>query len=178
MSKNDVQNNKRLDALSSVGRVSLADEPKASGLRMFPLMLLVVFFAALLLALIAGVQVYRSISAIQVNNSTRREGLELITNLVRANDETSSIATGQGPEGRALVVVENLDSGTYETRIYLYDGKIVQEYSQAGTQYTPAKASEVCESSSFDFSYSHGLLSVTTDQGAAEVALRNIKGGE
>ena len=76
------------------------------------------------------------------------------------------------------MVVETLDSGTYETRFYLYEGKIVQEYSLATNAYTPERATEVTESSSFDFSYSGGLLRVTTDQGTAEVALRYTQGGQ
>ena len=96
---------------------------------------------------------------------------------MRANDSKGAIAQGQGPEGKSLVVVEPLDSGTYETRFYLYEGKVVQEYSLAGSGYTPEKATEVTASDSFDFSYSNGLLTVTTDQGTAEVALRHMQGG-
>ena len=57
------------------------------------------------------------------------------------------------------------------------EGKVVQEYSLAGSGYTPEKATEVTASDTFDFSYSDGLLAVTTDQGTAEVALRYMQGG-
>ena len=107
----------------------------------------------------------------------QRKGAGLICNVVRANDSKGAIAQGQGPEGKSLVVVEPLDSGTYETRFYLYEGKVVQEYSLAGSGYTPEKATEVTASDTFDFSYSDGLLAVTTDQGTAEVALRYMQGG-
>ena len=76
------------------------------------------------------------------------------------------------------MIVQNLDSGTYETRLYLYKGSIVQEYSLTGTKYTPSKASKVTESSSFAFTYDNGLLTVSTDQGTCEVALRHLQGGE
>ena len=76
---------------------------------------------------------------------------------MRANDSRKgAIAQGQGPEGKSLVVVEPLDSGTYETRFYLYEGKVVQEYSLAGSGYTPEKATEVT-ASDLRFSYSDGL---------------------
>ena len=121
---------------------------------------------------------YRHVSDVQVANVSRREGIELICNIVRANDAKGAIAAGDGPEGKLLVIVQNLDSGTYETRLYLYKGSIVQEYSLTGTKYTPSKASKVTESSSFAFTYDNGLLTVSTDQGTCEVALRHLQGGE
>ncbi len=168
----------RIDALTAIAHVD-ARAPKTppSG-KAFQRILLVVFFAALLLALVAGVSVYRSVSAVQEQNNAAREGVGLICNVVRANDATGSIAVGKGPEGKSLVVVERLDSGTYETRFYLHEGKIVQEYSLASSQYTPEKASEVTASNTFDFAYSNGLLAIYTDGGTSEVALRNMQGGE
>lgn len=170
--------NDRIDALSKLSEISVEGAGERRHRKLFPVLLLCVFFVALLLALIAGVAVYRHVSDTQNANVSRREGVELIANIVRANDAKGAVATGEGPEGKSLVIVENLDSGTYETRLYLYKGKIVQEYSLSGTAYTPAKASEVTESSRFDFTYGGGLLAVTTDQGTCEVALRYLQGGE
>lgn len=74
--------------------------------------------------------------------------------------------------------MESLDSGTYETRLYAYEGRILQEYSLASSPYTPEKASVVAESNTFSFNYANGLLAVTTDRGTAEVALRYTQGGK
>ncbi len=168
----------RMDAMSAMTRVSLHDEKPSRIRRIFSPLLLAVFFVALLLALIAGVSVYRVVTGVQADNASVREGAGLICNVVRANDAKGAIAVGQGPEGKSLVVVETLDSGTYETRFYLHEGKIVQEYSLATNAYAPERATEVTESNTFDFSYSGGLLRVTTDQGTAEVALRYTQGGQ
>ncbi|MDO4854298.1 MAG: DUF4860 domain-containing protein [Coriobacteriia bacterium] len=168
---------KRLRALSSLGHLHLNEEKPFSPKRIFPSLVLGVFFIALMLALIAGVSVYSSISNSTAATNTARQGAGLIVNVVHANDAQGAIGVGQGPEGRSLVVTEKLDSGTYETRFYLYQGKVVQEYSIAGSAYTPENASEVIQSSKFDFSYKHGLLTVSTDQGTAETALRSIQGG-
>lgn len=176
--RTDITGNDRLDALSFVSRVTLREEAPGSSRRVFPILLLCVFFAALLLALIAGVAVYKSTSDTQNRVNAQRESLGLITNVVHANDSTGAIATGEGPEGKSLVIVESLDSGTYETRLYAYEGRILQEYSLASSPYTPEKASVVAESSTFSFNYANGLLAVTTDQGTAEVALRYTQGGK
>ena len=168
----------RIDALSSVARTSQANPGPLPHKHVFSAIVMGVFFAALLLALIAGVLVYKNVTDVQTQANAQREGIGLVANAVRANDASGAIAVGQGPEGRSLVVVEKLASGTYETRFYLYQGKVVQEYSLAGSMYTPERANTVTQSNSFDFTYSHGLLSVTTDQGTAEVALRSLQGGE
>lgn len=178
MSTEEQNNIERVDALSAISRVNLRDEKPAFARRLFPVLLLLVFFAALLLALISGVSVYKSVTNSQARNASRREGLDLVLNVVRANDAKDCVAVGEGPEGRSLVVVENLESGTFETRIYLYEGNIVEEYSVAGSPYTPEKASVICESSTFEFSYGHGLLAIKTSQGTGEIALRNMQGGE
>ncbi len=177
-SYNESHGKERIDALSKLSSVSTAAETEKRGRKLFPILLLAVFFVTLLLALVAGVGVYQHVSNTQAANVARREGLDLIANIVRANDSKGSIAAGEGPEGRSLVIVESLDSGTYETRLYLYEGKIVQEYSMQGTEYTPGKASTVTESQTFTFNYTDGILSITTDQGTCEVALRYLQGGE
>ncbi len=168
---------KRLSALSSLARLRLQEEGGFIPRRIFPSIMLGVFFIALLLALIAGVTVYSSVSANSAATNSERQGAGLIINAVHANDVQDAIKVGQGPEGRSLVVSEKLDSGTYETRFYLYQGKVVQEYSIAGSNYSPENANEVIESDTFTFSYKHGLLTVSTDQGTAETALRSMQGG-
>lgn len=167
-----------ITALSKLSEASAKSTTERKYRRLFPLLLLCVFFIALLLALIAGVTVYRHVSDVQAANVSHREGIELICNIVRGDDAQGAVAVGDGPEGKSLVIVQKLDSGTYETRLYLYKGSIVQEYSLAGTEYTPSKASKITDSSSFAFTYDNGLLTVTTDQGTREVALRYLQGGE
>lgn len=168
----------RVDALTQVARVQLRDEKRSGAGRIFPLLFLAVLFLLLMAALAMGVRAYRSTARAQSSLSTMRSGAELVANSVRANDATGSIAVGEGPEGRSLVVVEKLPTGTYEIRTYLYQGSIMQEYAIAGSRYTPGSATRITDSETFDFSFSNGLLSISTDMSSCEVALRNLQGGE
>ena len=144
--------------------------------RAFTAILFAILVVALLLSVVAGTSVYRNLNNIRAGADDARLGLSLITNNVRANDAIDAIAVGKGPEGRSLVLVERLDSGTYETRIYSYQGNIVEEYALANAAYTPDKAVMVCASETFEFSYENGLLTIVTDQGSADVALRSVRG--
>ena len=174
----ELEAEQRTRAYSSLAHLELETEQRTfSPKRMFPQLVLGVFFIALLLALTTGALVYKSIIDSAAQSSSSRQGAALVCNAVHANDAQGAIATGTGPEGRSLVIVEELQSGTFETRFYLYQNKILQEYSIAGTPYTPEKASVVADSDTFEFTYSKGLLSVTTDQGTSNVALRSAQGG-
>ena len=97
MSTNDIDHNlSRVEALSRLPQITARSEKRTRAQGAFPVLLLGVFFVALLGALIAGVTVYRNISGIQEQNVARREGLELISNIVRANDAKGAIATSEG----------------------------------------------------------------------------------
>lgn len=88
-----------------------------------------------------------------------------------------AVEVGEGPEGKALVLRETLDGTTsYETRIYAYRGKIVEEYVLAENAYMPEKAIAIFDSDTFDFSYDNGLITITTDDGTAAIALRSKEG--
>ena len=167
----------RIEALTRVARVQPRDQKQSGAARFFPPLFLAVLSALLLIALTCGVRVYSAVAGRQAAGNESREGLDLIANSVRANDAQGAIAVGQGPEGRALVVKQALDSGTYEIRTYLYQGKILQEYAIEGNAYSPETANELADSSTFSFGYRDELLSITTDQGTCEVALRSMQGG-
>lgn len=145
--------------------------------RAFSILLFAVFIIVDLLALVAGTSSYGSITKMQQQNDARVMTLGPITSSVRANDVQGGIASGKGPEGKSLVLTQHDQQGTYETRIYLYQGKIVQEFSLSGTPYTPEKATKLSDSSTFTFAYDDGLLTINTDGSEAKIALRNLQGG-
>lgn len=161
-----------VNALAGKGR------KKGDSSHVFTALLFALFIITLLFAITAGTTVYRSLYETSSAADDSRLGVNLVANTVRANDETDAVAAGQGPEGQSLVLVEHLASGTYETRLYLYQGYVVEEYSLEDAAYTPERASKIVESDTFSFAYANGLLTVTTSQGTADIALRSVGGGE
>lgn len=145
--------------------------------RAFSILLFTVFVVVDLLALMAGASSFGSITKMQQSNDARVMTLGPITSSVRANDVDGGVASGNGPEGRSLVLLQKDAEGTYETRIYLYRGAVMQEYALAGSSYTPEKATALARSNTFTFSYDDGLLTIVTDAGEARIALRNMQGG-
>lgn len=165
-----------MEALTSRGIVQRAEGGQNFG-RIFTVLLFALFIVALLIAIMVGTGLYRALVDVREQADTSRLATGLVANSVRAADAVNAIGAGQGPEGRSLVLTERLDSGTFETRIYAYQGSIVEEYALADAAYTPEKATPIVESQRFAFSYENGLLTVDTDDGSVQVALRSVRGG-
>lgn len=172
--------------------------------RVFTGLLFALFVVTLLMAILAGTDVYRGLNRESAIADDQRLSLTLLANDVRANDQVDAVArawvTAEGVDvviaegdadlgqpamadenstearsllqGPALVLRETLPSGVYETRLYRYDGTIMEEYAMEGAPYDPEKATPIVKSSIFDFSYTGGLLTLKTDAGEAVVALR------
>ncbi len=170
--------------------------------RVFTGLLFALFVATLLMAILVGTGVYRVLHQEGAVADNQRLSLTLLANDVRANDQIDAVARAWVTEdavsvevagadgfeaaaaaedglfqGPALVLRETLPSGVYETRLYRYDGTIMEEYALADAPYDPLKATAIVDSSVFAFSYEDGLLTIETDAGATAVALRS-GGGE
>ena len=163
--------------LEAFAKAQRALAHRRSSSRLFTVVLLAVFFIALMTGLAAGASVYSAAAGAQMETNAARMETGLLASIIRANDAADSVGEEAGPEGKALVLTERLQSGTYELRIYKYQGAVVQEYSIAGTPITPSRAEELVESDAFDFSIDGSLVTVTTDQGSIDVAMRSVQGG-
>ena len=151
------------------------DRERSRGMHTFTIVLLAVFFVVMMGCLAAGASLYQGVARMQAQASDLHMQAGLLENIVRVNDAADALAVGEGPEGEALVLVERLESGTYETRVYLYEGAIVQEYAIAGRPYNPEDALKVVDSSLFEFSYDGGLVTIATDKGLWSIALRSTQ---
>lgn len=91
-----------ITALSKLSEASAKSTTERKYRRLFPLLLLCVFFIALLLALIAGVTVYRHVSDVQAANVSHREGIELICNIVRGDLPSGPSPSETAPRANRL----------------------------------------------------------------------------
>lgn len=155
-----------------------ARTPKTRGAaqHVFTAALFLLFVGALLLALVAGVGVYRRVHAAGTAARDARLAGALVANIVRSKDATGAIRLEEAPGGsQSLVMTERLASGTFETRLYLQDGGLVEEYVPAGTPYDPARATELAQTARFEVALdvAAGALTITTDDASTRVALRS-----
>ena len=140
------------------------------------LLLFALFVMALALALVAGTQVYGALATMQDQVRGQRLSDNLVVNAVRGCDAVDSVASVEGPEGPALVLVERSDVGVFQTRFFLSGGQLWQQYCGADAPLGTDGATAVVATSEFGFSFEGALLTVVTDQGSACIALRSVQG--
>lgn len=138
--------------------------------------LIAVFFITLLSGLAAGARMYRAAASAQLAANDLHLQSGLVTNIIRSNDVAGALTTGDGPEGPALVLSRTLTSGTYETRLYHYQGQLMQEFTAAGQPYDPTNATALLATDAFSFEVKGQLVTLTTDGGSFDVYLRSDLG--
>lgn len=125
-----------------------------------------------------GTSAYRAANDVRSSSDNTRLGLVVDRELhPEPPDGTDAVGVADGPEGLALVLTEPLGNGDYETRLYAYQGAIVEEYTRAGTAFTPEKARGDREVFHLRLTYTDGLLHRAHRQGSTSVALRSVRGG-
>lgn len=160
-------------ALVSAFERSKEEKRSTSSSRMFTVLLMAVFFVTLMGMLAAGASIYSSVVEVKSYTDDVHVQSGLLANTVHVNDAVLAVQEGEGPEGPALVLVESLQTGTYETRVYHYQGTVYQEYAIAGKSYNPATATPLFQSEEFAFSFDGELVTMTTDKGTFDVAVRS-----
>lgn len=118
-----------------------------------------------------GGEFYRAVSGAYALHSAARAGLGYLCTRLRAADAAGAVRVVDGPQGDALLLA---DGGTgYETRIYLYDGALLEQYSSAESDFTPADAQPITETATFSATMEGNLVTLQTGEGTALVALHS-----
>lgn len=149
--------------------------------RFYTLVLFATIILCLLLVLTLGVTTFKSIATSRLTSQDERLETQIVAADIRRIDESESIRRDKGPEGDALVLIERLSSGDYETRLYLNQGNLVQEYAIAGSPITPEAATIIAPAKTFEWKLTDKLLTIRTDSGETNIAIRSanpIEGGE
>ena len=139
------------------------------------LILMACVFVSLLALMGIGSHVYRSLVENQNISENRRATLTYLQQKVRAADRSDAVLLRDGPEGTMLVLQEQVDGSSYETRIYLYQGNLVEEYRRADESCQEDEAAVIAQTDTFEVSFVQpGLLAFETQYGKGYVAVRSL----
>lgn len=138
-------------------------------------------FALLILATLAlvlvGSRVYQLLVQGQNINSNGRAVHAYLYSQLRGADHTDGIILGKGPQGQALILQENIDGAVYETRIYIYENQLVEEYATQNTPFNPQRAQVVAQAEQLDIEkIKNNLFKINTDEGMLYFAPRSAGG--
>lgn len=158
----------------------LEEERRSVAGRVLQALMIIVFSLftlALLLVLLGGSQIFRTVHAAGAETDRARLAISLVANAVHAHDAADAVSVEDGPEGDVLVLTEHLASGTYETRFYLDDGWLIEEYAPAESDLDPARGTRIIPQDRFDATLHRteqgSSVELETDTGRAVVALRS-----
>ena len=125
-----------------------------------------VLFAVILSLVVFSARGYQHASEIQDANSNSRAVGSYVVNCVKYGN-TSEVAI-EPVSGYECLVIRSADG--YEQRLFLADGKLMEEYAESGMDADPKTALEIGATDVFDLELGDdGLLTVTTDEGVAIV---------
>lgn len=167
--------NPLISAILSIGEINQREEER-KGSRISSFYTLILFglvVAALMISLLFATTVYGAVNGERVRADENRAALNIISNSIRQADSSEFVTSKMGPEGSALVLVEHTKNGDYETRFYLSNGRLMQEYSREGASFNPDDAVEIAEIGNLSFEFDESLVTVKTDKGQIDVAIRS-----
>ena len=142
------------------------------------LLLFGVFAACVLAVLLTGASAYRRLTQRDQEAYLRRTCVQYLATRVRQADSRDRVSVESFGGADALVLTET--DGSYTTRIYCYDGWLMELYAAADADMEPQDGEKVLELSSLRLTLEDGALTAdTVDTAGASGTLRmTLRSGE
>ncbi len=143
----------------------------------------VLFALCVLCVLLSGAGVYRRLTADGQQAYARRTCAQYITTRVRQSENAAALAVESFGGVSALTVTQTIGSEVYLTRVYCYQGWLMELFSHREGEFSPADGEKLLPAQSLTFSLNDGLLQATVvdefgRQTALTFALRGGEGGQ
>lgn len=144
----------------------------------FEFLLLGVFALSATMLVLMGVRFYRAQAQQADAVGEYRILSSYLRSMTRAMDESGVVSTDHLDGIDVLTMKETYDGWEYLTRIYVWDGRLREWFSDASYPFDPAQGEEICEAKDLQLQMEDGLLRVrvtgTDDREAVSViALRS-----
>ena len=131
------------------------------------LLLFGIFAVSLLAVLLTGAGAYKRLTGRDEEAYVRRTCVQYIANRVHQAPSGADVTVEPFGEGEALVV---RDGTGYITRVYCYDGYLMELFTAADTLLLPESGKKILEMGELSLSLEDGLLYViAVDQGGKSV---------
>lgn len=143
-----------------------------SGKKIVETMQWIVLIVILITMVLISVYGYRTSVNIQSKANTQRIELSYIGNKIRGADVKDVVSIRENEFGDVLVLTDVVGKDIYETKIYINEGKLYEEYAALGETPNPQNANIISNTKKFELSMEDGLIRVETDSGKTCVFLR------
>ena len=122
------------------------------------LMIFGVFGVCILLVLLMGADGYQRMRERDAPVYENRTAVQYLTTRLHQADQAGHIAVADFDGLDALVLLEEWEGETYETKLYCYDGWLMELYAEAGSDLSPADGEKILELRELSLSMADGFL--------------------
>lgn len=124
------------------------------------LILLAVFAAGILSVLLGGADVYKRLAERNTVSYDRSTCLQYLTNKIHQAPSSDAVMIADFGECESLVISENIKGNEYWTRIYLYEGWLMELFTAADSGLMPEDGEKIMPIESFRVICSDDLLQI------------------
>lgn len=138
------------------------------------------FLAGFFLLVVFGAQTYRRVALSQERNNQARALLSYLSTCVKTGDGAGAVTLQEGTERGASPMLVIADGTTgYGVRIYLEEGRLLEEYGPLEEAPDSSAAQEIGKTEIFQVEeLSRGIFAVTTDAGRTLFSVRGKEAAE
>ena len=126
------------------------------------LLLFCVFSAGILSVLLGGAGVYRRLTKRDQASYDSRTCAQYLATKVRQASAPDAVVLSEFGEGDALCILEEIDGEDYVTRVYCWDGWLMELFSIAGEGFAPEDGERILKISGIEIECKGEMLSVKT----------------
>ncbi len=143
------------------------------------LMIFGAFAVCLFLVLLMGTDSYKRMMERDRYTYEKRTAVQYLTTRVRQSDIADSIAVMDFDGADALVLSETFEDETYETKLYCYDGWLMELYAEQGSDLLPMDGERILELKELKLSLEDSLLQakLILPDGAERSLCIKLRGG-
>ena len=129
-----------------------------SGVFMFLVLGIFAVFSTVMVLL--GARAYKSTADRAAEHNAYRIGMAYVRSMVRGDDENQSVQV-ETVDGIQTIALRNIyDGDAYVTRIYVYDGKLREWFTEETEEFVPENGETVCDMEEMNAEVDGQLLKV------------------
>ena len=144
------------------------------------LLLFGVFAVCLMVVLLTGADSYQGLTRRDQASSDGRTCAQYLATRVRQADIDQSVTVGEFGGGDALCFTQSIVGDDYVTRVYVYDGWLMELFCKADSNLEPEDGERIMTADSFSASEEDGLLrlAIAPADGETVELLLSLRSGE
>jgi len=117
----------------------------------FVLIVFSIFAFSILMVLMLGASIYRNINDISRAEQHEHTAASYIWTKLKNFDEKDAISVGEFDGVSAVFIDENLDGTDFRTAIYVYDGWLLELFSEKSLEFSPENGRRIVQSEEMTF---------------------------